>query len=116
VARANDTQIGGTHYKKKKEIQHWDYCADMPYLEARCIAYIDRHWDKNGIQDLEKALHFIQKILETRYDASLNWNVVSTNDMSSEDDVEIPREYANPDCGAQEAKNVGGADSARNSY
>lgn len=63
---ANDKQVGGAHYQKHK-IQHWDYAADRPYLEGRCTAYIDRHQDKNGIEDVLKAFHFLQKIAEVRY-------------------------------------------------
>lgn len=63
---ANDIQVGGDHYGKNK-IQHWDFCQDRPYLESRCMAYIDRHQDKNGMQDIEKAFHFLVKIAEVRY-------------------------------------------------
>ncbi len=84
---ANDKQIGGLHYQSS-DIQHWDWAADMPYLEGRCTAYIARHQDKNGIEDIEKALHFIEKILEVRYQARLVWEINYTP---------IPREYVNPD-------------------
>ena len=63
---ANDTQVGGYHYKNHK-VQHWDYAQDRPYLEMRCTAYIDRHQDKNGLEDLRKAAHFLVKIMEVRY-------------------------------------------------
>jgi hypothetical protein len=55
---ANDIQIGGQHYRGE-DIQHWDWAKNMPYLEARCTAYIARHRDKNGIEDIKKspALH-----------------------------------------------------------
>jgi NADPH-dependent 7-cyano-7-deazaguanine reductase QueF len=39
----------------------------MPYLEARCTAYVARHQKKNGFADIERALHFLQKIAEVRY-------------------------------------------------
>ena len=71
---ANDIQIGGQHYRGEN-IQHWDWAKNMPYLEARCTAYIARHQAKNGIEDIKKSLHFIQKILEERYDATLNWTL-----------------------------------------
>jgi hypothetical protein len=71
---ANDIQIGGQHYRGEN-IQHWDWAKNMPYLEARCTAYIARHRDKNGIEDIKKSLHFIQKILEERYGATLTWSL-----------------------------------------
>lgn len=65
---ANDRQVGGSHYKKSGgKPQHWDWAADMPYLEGRCTAYIERHSRKNGLADIEKAFHFLQKIAEVRY-------------------------------------------------
>lgn len=74
---ANDVQIGGDHYRKHR-VQHWDWAADMPYLEGRATAYIGRHQDKGGLIDVEKGLHFIAKILEVRYGARLNWSVERT--------------------------------------
>lgn len=62
---ANDRQVGGDHYQKQK-IQHWDYVLanDIPYMEAQIIKYVSRHRDKNGVQDLEKAVHFLHKLIE----------------------------------------------------
>jgi hypothetical protein len=62
---ANDTQVGGTHYKKHK-IQHWDYVIanDIPYMEAQVIKYVGRWRDKAGVLDLEKAKHFLEKLIE----------------------------------------------------
>lgn len=65
---ANSRQVGGDHYKKKK-IQHWDYVTanEMPYLDALAFKYIDRHAEKGGRQDLDKAIHTIQKMIEVYY-------------------------------------------------
>jgi hypothetical protein len=71
---ANDKQVDGNHYQKHK-IQHWDFCQDRPYLESRCMAYIDRHTDKNGLRDVLKAAHFLQKIAEVRYGAKLTFTL-----------------------------------------
>lgn len=62
---ANDIQHGGDHYKKLK-IQHWDYVEanEIPYLEACAIKYLTRWRDKGGVQDLRKAIHFIEKRIE----------------------------------------------------
>jgi Protein of unknwon function (DUF3310) len=66
---ANDTQVGGRHYKSQK-IQHWDYIIanDIPYLEAQIIKYVSRHARKNGLEDLGKALHFLEKLIEVETD------------------------------------------------
>lgn len=63
--KANEKQVGGDHYMRQK-IQHWDYVManDIPYMEAQIIKYVSRWRHKNGIQDLEKAQHFLEKLLE----------------------------------------------------
>ena len=64
VAPANTIQVGGNHYSS--DIQHWDYVVanDMDYFQAQITRYITRWKKKNGLQDLEKALHYMQKYLE----------------------------------------------------
>lgn len=79
--KANEKQVGGTHYSA--DIQHWDFAADLPYLEGRCTAYIARHQRKNGLQDIEKALHFIQKIVERRYGQTLEYRLVGEEESKS---------------------------------
>ena len=110
---SNDKQIGGKHYKPKlNNVQHWDWACNLGYLEGNATKYIGRHDQKNGIVDIEKALHLIEKILEVHYDAKLHWGISKlVKKVPEETGEQIPREYVNPDCG-----NVGGADSARNSY
>ena len=63
---ANEKQIGGGHYKGRK-IQHWDYAAQLPYLEGLATKYIDRHARKGGREDLQKAIHTIEKMIEEYY-------------------------------------------------
>lgn len=54
-------QIGGSHYKEFK-IQPVEFCFinNIPYLESTAIKYLCRWRNKGGIQDLDKAIHFIQ--------------------------------------------------------
>ena len=63
----NDNQIGGTHYQHQ-EYQHWDFAVDMAgndaYLKGCASKYVVRYKDKNGIEDLRKSLHYIDKIEE----------------------------------------------------
>jgi hypothetical protein len=62
---ASEIQIGGDHYKKFL-IQPAEFCYhnNIPYLEATAIKYLCRWKDKGGIQDLEKAKHFIDLLIE----------------------------------------------------
>lgn len=64
-AGADARQVGGDHYKGKS-IQPWDYIAgnDMGYLEGNVIKYVSRWKGKNGVQDLEKARHYLDKLIE----------------------------------------------------
>lgn len=57
----NERQVGGTHYKS--EYQHWDFVLDthMNYLYGCATKYISRWRKKNGVQDLEKSIHYLQK-------------------------------------------------------
>lgn len=61
---ANDHQVGGAHYMSP--IQHWDYVIanNIPYLEAQIIKYVTRHDKKDGLKDLRKAQHFLEKLVE----------------------------------------------------
>jgi len=61
---ANARQIGGTHYAQP--IQHWDVVIanEIPYLEAQILKYVMRWRTKGGLDDLKKAEHFLQKLME----------------------------------------------------
>ena len=61
-------QIGGKHYLKYK-IQPSKFVVEnkLLYPEGCVIKYILRHQDKGGKQDLLKAKHFIDMIIERDY-------------------------------------------------
>ena len=61
---ANSTQVGGTHYRSP--IQHWDFVVanDLDYFQGQITKYVTRWRKKNGIGDLYKARHFLQKYIE----------------------------------------------------
>jgi len=63
-----DKQIGGTHYQKFK-IQPSKFVIEneLLYPEGCVIKYILRHRLKGKRQDLEKAIHFIEMIIERDY-------------------------------------------------
>lgn len=64
---ANDVQTGGNHYVLKA-IQPWDFIIanNLGYLEGNIIKYVTRHKEKGGIEDLKKAQHYLQKLIETQ--------------------------------------------------
>lgn len=59
----NEKQIGGEHYLAM-DIQVWDFVTvnKIPYLEGNAIKYIARWRSKGGLADLDKAIHYIEKI------------------------------------------------------
>lgn len=63
-------QVGGTHYKNKA-IQPWAYMEAnftkeefVGFLRGNAHKYLDRYKDKNGIEDLKKAIHYIEKLIQ----------------------------------------------------
>lgn len=63
--KALKNQVGGEHYKDYV-IQpiEFIYFNNIPFLEANVIKYIVRWQEKNGVQDLEKAKHYIDLLIE----------------------------------------------------
>jgi len=65
---ANERQVGGGHYRTGP-VQHWDFVHmhNLDYFQAQIIKYAMRHKLKNGLQDLQKAQHFLEKYIELEY-------------------------------------------------
>lgn len=71
MSKANETQIGGDHYKKHGIYQPWDVLTAWltpeeyrGWQKGTAIVYLARERDKNGDQDIAKAGHHIQKLVE----------------------------------------------------
>jgi Protein of unknwon function (DUF3310) len=62
---ANDRQVGGSHYKTGGE-EHWDRVArlQLDYFQGQITKYVERWKKKNGLEDLHKARHFLDKYIE----------------------------------------------------
>jgi hypothetical protein len=68
---ANEHQVGGDHYRRVPGEQHWDriwrlYGPDVAYVYfvATITAYVERYRQKNGVEDLKKARHYLDKLIE----------------------------------------------------
>lgn len=61
-------QVGGDHYKGDV-IQHVEYCQKnkITWCEAAAIKYIIRHRKKNGVQDINKAIHYLELLKQIEY-------------------------------------------------
>ena len=66
--KAYDKQIGGSHYQSFK-IQPSKFVIEneLLYPEGCVIKYILRHRAKGKREDLKKAIHFIEMIIERDY-------------------------------------------------
>lgn len=62
---AQDKQVGGNHYKDLA-IQPVEYIFknNIGYFEGCVIKYVTRWKNKGGLQDLEKAKHFLELLIE----------------------------------------------------
>ena len=67
MMNAVSEQIGGAHYLLP--IQPIEYITknNLGFIEGNVIKYITRHRDKNGKEDLLKAKHYIDLLLELEY-------------------------------------------------
>ena len=62
-------QVGGDHYKNLV-IQPVEYITanNLSYLQGSVIKYVTRYQDKNGIEDLQKAIHFVKMMIQEEED------------------------------------------------
>lgn len=70
-------QEGGSHYSKYK-IQPVEYAManNLDYCQANVVKYVTRHKDKNGLEDLKKAIHNIEIEAELCYGVNLREELV----------------------------------------
>lgn len=69
-ALASEVQVGGDHYRSKT-VQPWTAMEAWMtpeefegFLRGNVIKYIARYKDKDGIKDVYKAMHYLQRLLE----------------------------------------------------
>ena len=98
---ANDRQIGGKHYNKDGE-QHWDRMWRLygrGYFVGCITKYAERYHLKNGIQDLEKSVHFLQKLIELEtkeLEKKQLQEIVNASMAKAGTVTEIPTNHQNP--------------------
>ena len=63
-----EKQVGGRHYKDMA-IQPSEFIVKnkLDWYQGNVIKYVVRHDQKNGRQDLEKAIHYLQLMIEYYY-------------------------------------------------
>ena len=62
-------RVGGNHYKNLA-IQPVEYITanNLSYLQGSVIKYVTRYKNKNGIEDLQKAIHFVKMMIQEEED------------------------------------------------
>jgi len=70
MIKASDMQIGGSHYTSKT-VQPWAAMESWMtkeqfsgFLRGNAIKYLARCDDKGGVEDLKKARHYLDKLIE----------------------------------------------------
>lgn len=95
MSDANKRQVGGEHYLKYGGIQPWDVWLhwNLNPFQAMAIKYIVRYRDKNGVQDLEKAKHYLDKLIEVE-----EARLIVAKPAAKHRDCSCPMHTTNPKC------------------
>lgn len=68
TGNAWDKQVGGDHYKQYAiQPAQFALANNLDYAQSNAIKYIVRHKDKNGVQDLDKAIHYVELLKAHHY-------------------------------------------------
>jgi molybdopterin-guanine dinucleotide biosynthesis protein A len=90
----SDKQIGGEHYKHMK-IQVTEFVAanDIPFIEGNVIKYVCRHAHKNGKEDVLKAIHYLNLLIEHKYESNDIRESLQEERTSHNTDIRGPETY-----------------------
>jgi len=65
---ASKVQVGGDHYKSLPiQPSEFIYKNGLNWMEGNAVKYICRHRQKHGKKDIEKAIHYLELLLEWEY-------------------------------------------------
>ena len=75
-------QIAGTHYTSMR-LQPWDVIEawDLGFFDGNIIKYIGRYKHKNGLEDLKKAQHYLERLIEQWEEQTKNTTDVITSTL-----------------------------------
>ena len=66
--KASKAQVGGNHYKGMAiQPSEFIYKNELSWLEGNAVKYICRHHLKGGMQDIDKAIHYLNLLKEWQY-------------------------------------------------
>lgn len=74
--KAIDRQEGGSHYKDMAiQPVQFIHANSIGYFEGCAIKYLSRWKAKNGLEDLRKAIHFIELLIELEQAKEGRWTI-----------------------------------------
>lgn len=65
---ALEGQQGGSHYKEMRmQPVEFIHTNNLGFIEGSVIKYVSRHRRKHGKEDLKKAIHFLELLIQLEY-------------------------------------------------
>lgn len=88
----NSRQVGGSHYSRSSGLQHWDVVnlLGLDYFQGNITKYVFRFREKGGIQDLEKAKHYLDKLIEIEKTKNMT-TIVGVFSVPKQEDLVVPK-------------------------
>ena len=65
-------QVGGAHYQLNIQPIEYIMMNNLGYCEGNVVKYVTRHNNKNGAEDIRKAIHYLEFILKYQYGEESN--------------------------------------------
>lgn len=82
-----DIQHGGNHYKQGIQPIEYIQLNGLTYFEGNVIKYVTRHKQKNGLEDLKKAMHYLQMIMEFEYNQESEVSFSKSDEVVNSEEV-----------------------------
>ena len=94
IPSALDSQVGGAHYKEMavqpwEALEAWLTPAEYRgYHKGVAISYLAREQSKGGMQDIQKAVHHLQRLIEMQGESDDRPNTEASPSLTSRRDKE----------------------------
>jgi hypothetical protein len=81
AGQGKNRQVGGDHYSPEDGTQAIDLIQQLglPFVEGNVVKYVCRHRLKGGREDIEKAIHYLEMLLEFEYENSKTQKLAKPN-------------------------------------
>jgi hypothetical protein len=65
--RPTDRQVGGNHYQMPIQPVEFIQRNNLGFCEGNVVKYVCRHKTKGGAEDVKKAIHYLELLLQLEY-------------------------------------------------